>query len=149
MNKEEKYREILPEIESLIQNESDLTANLANIGSVLHFAFNHHWTGFYLVRNSELVLGPFQGPVACTRIGYGKGVCGKAWEEKKVQLVGNVHLFEGHIACSPHSKSEIVIPLINNNNIWGVLDIDSIEPDYFDETDALYLDKICSLIKNL
>ncbi len=147
MDKQKIYEELFPQIKSLIQNETDLIANLGNISAALHFPFNHQWTGFYLVKNKELVLGPFQGPVACTRIGFGKGVCGKAWKDKKAVTVGNVNLFEGHIACSPYSKSEIVIPLINENEVWGVLDIDSSEFDTFDETDRTNLTEICKLIK--
>ena len=148
MDKEKIYKDLIPQIKSLIQDESDLTANLGNIAAVIHYPFKHHWTGFYLVKNNELILGPFQGPVACTRIGFGKGVCGMAWKQKKALVVADVNLFEGHIACSPYSKSEIVIPLISGNEVWGVLDIDSSEFDTFDLTDQKYLTQICEMIHN-
>ena len=148
MSKEEIYQDLLPQIKALIQDESDLIANLSNITAVLHFPFHHHWTGFYLVKNNELVLGPFQGPVACTRIAFGKGVCGTAWKTKKTQIVADVNQFEGHIACSPLSKSEIVVPLTGNNEVWGILDIDSSELDTFDDTDEKYLTLICEMIHN-
>ena len=146
MDKEKIYQELLPSIKSLIEDESDLIANLGNISAALHFSFNHHWTGFYLVKNNELVLGPFQGPIACTRIGFGKGVCGTSWKEKKAIIVADVNKFEGHIACSPYSNSEIVIPLIDNEEVWGVLDIDSSELDTFDEIDKKYLTAVCDLL---
>jgi len=147
MDKKTIYQELYIQIKALIEDELDLIANLSNISSVLHYAFQHHWTGFYLVKGQELVLGPFQGPVACTRIAFGKGVCGKAWAEGKPLIVDNVHEFKGHIACSAFSNSEIVIPLISNNNVWGVLDIDSIEYANFDAIDEEFLNSICSLIK--
>jgi len=146
MSKSETYKEIYSQIEALIADEADLIANLGNTCAVLHQAFNFHWTGFYLVKDSQLVLGPFQGPVACTRINFGKGVCGLAWKESKIQVVENVHDFEGHIACSPFSNSEIVIPLVYQSKVWGVLDIDSTDFGAFNEIDADYLEKIC---KNL
>jgi len=147
MNKVAAYETIVPQIKALISDEMDLIANLANISSVLQTAFSHHWTGFYLVKNNELVLGPFQGPVACTRISYGKGVCGTSWKEQKSIIVNDVHKFEGHIACSALSNSEIVIPLRDNNTVWGLLDIDSIEFSAFDEIDEKYLSEICALIR--
>lgn len=146
MDKEKKYQELFPQIKALIEKEPDLIANLGNISSCIHFPFNFHWTGFYLVKNNELVLGPFQGPVACTRIGFDKGVCGKAWKQKKTLIVDDVNQFEGHIACSQYSKSEIVIPLIRNDEVWGVLDIDSSEFASFDEIDKQYLTSICNLL---
>lgn len=146
MDKLELYEELLPQVNALLNEETDLIANLGNISAAIHYTFNFHWTGFYLVRNNELVLGPFQGPVACTRIGFGKGVCGTAWKSEEVQIVADVNQFEGHIACSPYSKSEIVIPLVNNNEVWGVFDIDSSEFNTFDETDMKYLTLICNLI---
>ncbi len=149
MDKPKLYEELLPQINALLNGETDLVANLGNISAAIHFTFNYHWTGFYLVKNNELVLCPFQGPVACTRIGLGKGVCGTAWKSKEVQIVADVNQFEGHIACSPYSKSEIVIPLIKNNEVWGVLDIDSSEFNTFDETDKKYLTLICDLVNKL
>ena len=146
MSKELSYRDLFRQIKALIDDEPDLIANLANISSAIHFNFNFHWTGFYLVKNDELVLGPFQGPVACTRIGFGNGVCGTSWKQREAQVVVDVNAFEGHIACSPWSKSEIVIPLIKNEEVWGVLDIDSSEYDTFDETDKTYLTDICELL---
>jgi GAF domain-containing protein len=146
MLKTEKYQELLPQISALIKGEPDLIANLANLTAAIQQAFNHHWTGFYLVKKNELVLGPFQGPVACTRIDYGKGVCGKAWQTASTIIVENVHEFEGHIACSPFSNSEIVVPLMIDGQVWAVLDIDSTEFAAFDKTDEIFLEKICGLL---
>ncbi|MFM9944579.1 MAG: GAF domain-containing protein [Bacteroidia bacterium] len=146
MDKTELYEQLVPQVKALIQNEPDLIANLANISSAIHYLFNHHWTGFYLVKGSELVLAPFQGPLACTRIGFGKGVCGAAWKEKLTKVIDDVNQFPGHIACSPYSKSEIVIPLVYNKEVWGVLDIDSTEYAKFDKIDTKYLIGICDLI---
>ena len=149
MNKLNLYQEILPQIQSLLENETDLIANLSNLSSVIHNTFSFHWTGFYLVKNDTLVLGPFQGPVACTRIAYGKGVCGTAWKEKMTKIVDDVHSFDGHIACSPLSQSEIVIPLLTQNKeVWGVLDIDSEHLSTFDSVDELYLKQITNLLKS-
>jgi len=145
MSKEETYKSLLPQIRELTKNERDLTANLANISAALKQAFGFFWVGFYLVKESELVLGPFQGPVACTRIPLGKGVCGTAWKERKTIIVPDVEQFPGHIACSSESKSEIVVPLFNNGEIIGVLDIDSDRLNTFDETDVAYLEKIVEL----
>jgi len=142
MKKEEIYQSLLPQIREMIKNERDLTANLANISAVLKQAFGFFWVGFYLVKESELVLGPFQGPIACTRIPFGKGVCGTAWKERQTIIVPDVEQFPGHIACSSESKSEIVVPLINDDEIIGVLDIDSDQLNIFDETDAKYLREI-------
>jgi GAF domain-containing protein len=146
ISKKEKYRVLLPQIESLVEREPELIPNLANIAAVLKYTFNFFWVGFYLVKGNELVLGPFQGPVACTRIGYGKGVCGTAWKEQRTLIVPDVEQFPGHIACNSASRSEIVVPLYSKEKIiTGVLDIDSDALAAFDETDALYLNKIALL----
>jgi GAF domain-containing protein len=146
-SKENQYDSILPQISSLIDGESDQIANMANVCAALKEQFNFFWIGFYMVKANELVLGPFQGPVACTRIKLGKGVCGSAWEQKKNLIVPDVDLFPGHITCSSASKSEIVIPIIRNGNVIGVLDVDSEELNSFDETDAEYLLQILELIE--
>jgi len=146
MSKEETYKSLLPQIRELTRNERDLIANLANISAALKQAFGFFWVGFYLVKESELVLGPFQGPVACSRIPLGKGVCGTAWKERRTIIVPDVEQFPGHIACSSESKSEIVVPLFNNSEIIGVLDIDSDRLNTFDETDAAYLEKVIQLL---
>lgn len=140
--KEDIYKSLLPQIQSLIANEEDRIANLANISAALKQAFGFFWVGFYLIKGNELVLGPFQGPVACTRIPFGKGVCGTAWKERRTVIVPDVEQFPGHIACSSESQSEIVIPLYENGEITGVLDIDSDRLNTFDEIDAAYLEKI-------
>jgi len=145
-SKESQYDSILPQISSLIYGESDQIANMANICAALKEQFNFFWVGFYMIKDDELVLGPFQGPVACTRIKRGKGVCGSAWEQKKTIIVPDVDLFPGHIACSSASKSEIVIPIIRNGNVIGVLDVDSTALNSFDETDADYLQQILERI---
>jgi len=145
--KEEIYKALVPQIEALIGKETDLTANLANTAAALHQAFNFFWVGFYLVRDGELVLGPFQGPVACTRIKRGRGVCGTAWETERTIIVPDVEQFPGHIACNSESKSEIVIPLISKNTVFGVLDIDSDRLNDFDEADRVYLENICRIIE--
>jgi GAF domain-containing protein len=137
---------LIPQIEALVKGEDDLIANLANITAALKQQFGWLWVGFYLVKGDELVLGPFQGSVACTRIAKGRGVCGTAWEQKSIQLVPDVELFPGHIACSSTSKSEIVIPILHGENVVGVLDVDSDELNDFDETDAKYLSIICQWI---
>lgn len=144
--KAEKYSIALKQISSLLESENDFIANLSNIVAVLHHTFGFWWTGFYLIKGNELVLGPFQGPVACTRIGYGKGVCGTSWKEQKTMIVPDVHQFPGHIACSAESNSEIVVPVFNNHKIEMVLDIDSKAFNNFDETDQTYLEKIVALI---
>ena len=141
--KEEIYSSLLPQIKALIGNEPDLTANLANVAAALKEAFQFFWVGFYLVKGNELVLGPFQGPVACTRIQLGRGVCGKSWEDKETILVPDVDAFPGHIACSSLSKSEIVVPLFKNNKVVAVLDVDSQKLNDFDEVDKLYLNQLC------
>lgn len=145
-NKEEQYRSLIPQIQALIQGEDDLIANLANVAAALKEQFKWLWVGFYLVKEGQLVLGPFQGPVACTRIWKGKGVCGAAWERNEVLIVPDVDQFPGHIACSSASRSEIVLPLHRAGEVVGVLDVDSIELDTFDETDGQYLAEIISLL---
>lgn len=143
---EERYKILAPQIKSLIEDESDLIANMANIASVLKWGFGHLWVGFYLVKDKQLVLGPFQGPVACTRISFGKGVCGKAWKEQSSVIVPDVNLFPGHIACSADSKSEIVIPGFSGKNVIFVLDIDSAQLNSFNEIDRKYLEMIVKLL---
>lgn len=144
--KEEQYKELIPQIKSLIGGESDLIANLANISAALKQQFDWLWVGFYLVKDDELVLGPFQGPVACTRIKMGRGVCGTAWEEKKTFVVANVDEFPGHIACSSMSKSEIVIPMFRGEEVIGVFDVDSSALSYFDEVDQRYLEELIQAV---
>jgi L-methionine (R)-S-oxide reductase len=144
--KEEQYQSITQQIEGLLTGEDDLVANLANVAAALKEQFGWLWVGFYLVKKYELVLGPFQGPVACTRIQKGRGVCGTCWEQAKTLIVPDVEKFSGHIACSSASKSEIVVPVIVNGEVVGVLDVDSQELNQFDETDALHLEKILQLI---
>ena len=144
--KEEQYESLLPQIKALLEGEPDLIANLANITGALKEQFNWLWVGFYLVKNDELVLGPFQGPVACTRIRKGKGVCGTSWAKAQTLIIPDVERFPGHIACSSLSRSEIVVPIIRNNKVIGVLDVDSIEPDQYDNIDQDYLEQITELI---
>jgi len=146
-DKTEQYTTLVPQIAALLDGETDLVANLANISAALKEQFKWFWVGFYMVKNDELVLGPFQGPVACTRIKLGKGVCGVAWEQAKTLVVPDVEEFPGHIACSSLSRSEIVVPVFHNNVVAGVLDVDSELLDQFDETDALFLEQIVKLIK--
>lgn len=145
--KEEQYEVLLPQIKALLEGEPDLIANLANITGALKEQFNWLWIGFYLVKNDELVLGPFQGPVACTRIKKGKGVCGASWAQAETLIVPDVEKFPGHIACSSLSRSEIVVPIIRNNKVLGVLDADSIDLDHYDLIDQKYLEQIIELIK--
>jgi len=145
-NKKDQYESILPQIEALLSGENDLIANLANIAAALKEQFNWFWVGFYLVKENELVLGPFQGPVACTRIQKGRGVCGTSWARSEVLIVPDVELFPGHIACSSASRSEIVLPVYQGKEIIGVLDVDSEYLSHFDDIDELYLKKIVSLI---
>lgn len=145
-SKEEQYLSLLPQVRSLIEGEVDLVANLANVAAALKEAFDFFWVGFYLVKQDQLVLGPFQGPVACTRIRKGKGVCGTAWQEGATLLVPDVEVFPGHIACSSLSRSEIVVPLIKDGEVWGVLDIDSDLLNFFDETDRKYLEEMCGYL---
>jgi GAF domain-containing protein len=147
-SKQEQYETLLPQIISLIEGESDPIANMANMAAALKQTFNFFWVGFYIVKENTLVLGPFQGPIACTRIRYGKGVCGTAWKEAKTQIVPDVVQFPGHIACSSDSKSEIVIPLFKGEEIIGVLDIDSSSLNSFDQIDAFYLEKLSTFISS-
>lgn len=142
MDKAEKYQEVYKQIQSVVSGETDQIANMANTAALLHEAFGFWWTGFYIIRGNQLVLGPFQGPVACTRIGFGKGVCGTAWERRETIVVPDVHKFPGHIACSSQSQSEIVVPMFHNDEIYAVLDIDSKEFATFDEVDKEWLEKI-------
>jgi GAF domain-containing protein len=146
-SKEEKYINLLPQIIGLLDGETDLVANLANIAGALKEQFGFFWVGFYLVKGEELVLGPFQGPVACTRIKKGRGVCGTAWDKSETLIVADVEKFPGHIACSSLSKSEIVLPMIHLKHVVGVLDVDSEELNSFDHVDAKYLQEIIDLIK--
>jgi len=145
-SKQEQYESLIPQIEGLLYGENNLVANFANISAALKEQFNWWWVGFYWVHENELVLGPFQGPVACTRIKKGRGVCGGAWEQGKTLIVEDVEKFPGHIACSSASKSEIVVPVFKNGVIVGVLDVDSELLAHFDATDQLYLEKIVGLI---
>jgi GAF domain-containing protein len=147
-SREEKYISLIPQLQALIQGEPDLIANMANVSAALKEVFGFWWVGFYLVKNTELVLGPFQGPVACTRIAYGKGVCGSSWKEAKTIIVPDVDQFPGHIACSAASRSEIVLPLFKNNEVIAVLDVDSEHLNHFDLNDELHLTKILSLLCN-
>ena len=147
ISKEEQYKELIPQLQALIIEETDLIANLANLSAGLKEAFDFLWVGFYLVKNNELVLGPFQGPVACTRIQKGKGVCGSSWGKAETLIVADVTKFEGHIACSSWSKSEIVIPIVRNAQVVAVLDVDSKELNTFDALDAHFLSMLLNEIK--
>jgi len=144
--KEEQYESLLPQIKGLLEGENDLIANLANVAGALKEQFNWLWIGFYIVKNDELVLGPFQGPVACTRIKKGKGVCGTSWANAETVIVPDVEKFPGHIACSSSSRSEIVVPVIRNNTVVAVLDADSIELNAYNETDKKSLEQIVELL---
>lgn len=144
-SKKELYENLIPQIASLVEGETDVIANMANVSACLKDTFNFWWVGFYRVLGDALVLGPFQGPLACTRISKGKGVCGTAWQQAKTIIVPDVDAFSGHIACSSLTKSEIVVPVINKGVVTAVLDIDSEKIDNFDETDRLYLEKIAAL----
>jgi len=146
-HKVEQYQSILPQIQAIVEDESDVIANLANICAALKQQFGWFWIGFYLVKGNELGLGPFQGPIACTRIAKGRGVCGSAWQQQQVIVVPDVDQFPGHIACSSDSKSEIVLPIMKNGECVGVLDIDSDELNQFDEFDAEYLKQLMSVIE--
>ena len=146
-DKAERYRSLLPQIEALMAGENDLIANLANAAAALKYGMNYFWVGFYLVKGEELVLGPFQGPIACTRIARGKGVCGKAWEEGRTIIVDNVDEFPGHIACSQDSKSEIVLPAIKNGEVVLILDVDSDQIANFDDVDKKFLDKLMKMVE--
>ena len=145
-SKQERYEALLPQIEAVVQDESDLIANMANVAAMLHETFGFWWTGFYRVVGEELVLGPFQGPMACTRIRKGRGVCGTAWAKGETQVVPDVDKFPGHIACSSASRSEIVVPVWEEEKIIAVLDIDSVQLATFDETDRRYLEQIVRLL---
>ena len=142
MDKQESYKLLLAQVKAMVKDESDPVANMANVAALIQEAFHFWWTGFYRVIDNQLVLGPFQGPVACTRIGFGKGVCGTSWKERKTLVVEDVEQFPGHIACSSESKSEIVVPLMKNNEVIGVLDIDSERLATFDQTDKEWLEQI-------
>ena len=144
--KTQQYESLIPQIRGLLEGETDLVANLANVVASLKEQFQWLWVGFYLVKNNELVLGPFQGPVACTRIRKGKGVCGASWEKEKTIIVPDVEKFPGHIACSSSSKSEIVVPVIRNDQVVAVLDVDSEEIAHFDDTDQAYLQQIVEMV---
>jgi GAF domain-containing protein len=144
--KSEQYQSLLPQIKAVLEGESDFNANLANICACLKQQFNWLWVGFYVVKENELVVGPYQGPLACTRISKGRGVCGRSWEKKQTIIVPDVNAFPGHIACSSLSRSEIVVPLIRNNEVIAVLDADSELLEHFDETDQKYLEELLSAI---
>jgi L-methionine (R)-S-oxide reductase len=155
-DKSSRYKTLVPQIEALTEGEPDLIANLSNIAAALRQTMNFFWVGFYIVKNNampagrqELVLGPFQGPIACTRIAFGKGVCGACWKEKKVMLVPDVEEFPGHIACSSDSKSEIVLPAFKNGEVALVLDVDSDKLNDFDETDKMYLTEVMHIIEKM
>ncbi|PZX61914.1 GAF domain-containing protein [Hydrotalea sandarakina] len=145
-NKQQQYNNLLPQIAGIVEGETDLIANLANITAMLKEQFNWLWVGFYWVKENMLVLGPFQGPIACTRIQKGKGVCGTAWQQANTVIVPDVNAFPGHIACSSLSQSEIVVPIIHKGEVVGVLDVDADTVNQFDETDKLYLEQIVQLI---
>lgn len=144
--KNEKYAALLPQVKALCEGESDIIAKMANISALLHSEFGFWWTGFYRVVNEELLLGPFQGPIACVHIAYGRGVCGTAWKERRTVVVPDVEQFPGHIACSSESRSEIVVPVFHGDDIIAVLDIDSRELATFDQTDAHWLEQVVNLI---
>lgn len=145
--KQELYESLLPQVEAVVEGEADLIANMANVAAMLHETFGFWWTGFYRVEGEELVLGPFQGPMACTRIRKGRGVCGTAWAKAETQVVPDVDKFPGHIACSSASRSEIVVPVFREGEVIAVLDIDSAELNTFDQTDRLHLEQIVQLLK--
>ena len=145
-NKKEQYQSLVPQIKALLEGESDLVANMANIAAALKEQFGWLWVGFYVVQGEELVLAPFQGPVACTRIKKGRGVCGSSWAAAKTLIVPDVEKFPGHIACSSLSRSEIVVPVIRNKDVKAILDVDSTEYDQFDKTDQQYLEEIVGLL---
>lgn len=146
MTKEERYSSILQQARALVCDENDTVAKMATLAALIHNEMGFWWTGFYIVRGEELVVGPFQGPVACLRIKRGRGVCGTAWQRAQTVVVPDVHKFPGHIACSAESKSEIVVPVFRDAEVIAMLDIDSTEPDTFDDTDAKYLESIAALI---
>ena len=144
--KQERYETLLPQVRVVVEGESDLIANMANVAAMLHETFGFWWTGFYRVKGDELVLGPFQGPMACTRIRKGRGVCGTAWQKGETQVVPDVDKFPGHIACSSASRSEIVVPLFREGEVIAVLDIDSAELNTFDDTDRRFLEQMVQLL---
>lgn len=146
MDKNENYKLLLAQVKAMVKDESDPIANMANVAALIQEAFHFWWTGFYRVMDNQLVLGPFQGPVACTRIGFGKGVCGTSWKEGKTLVVEDVEQFPGHIACSSESRSEIVVPIIKGEEVIGVLDIDSEKLATFDTTDQLWLEQIADIV---
>jgi L-methionine (R)-S-oxide reductase len=146
-DKNEQYQNLIPQIKGLLTGEPDLIANLANVTAALKEQFGWFWVGFYIVKNDELVLGPFQGPVACTRIKKGRGVCGRSWEDAETLIVPDVEQFPGHIACSSLSRSEIVVPILKDGIVWGVLDVDSDLLDQFDKDDQYFLEQILALIE--
>lgn len=147
-DKSDRYEQLIPQIEALIAGEDDLVANLANTVAALRYGMGFFWVGFYLIKNDKLVLGPFQGPVACTRIRKGQGVCGQSWEKAETIIVPNVEEFPGHIACSSESKSEIVVPLVKQGKVIGVLDVDSDVLNCFNETDQRYLERLASSLSS-
>lgn len=146
MEKNETYKLLLAQVKAMVKDETDPVANMANVAALIQEAFHFWWTGFYRVIGEQLVLGPFQGPVACTRIGFGKGVCGTSWQERKTIVVEDVEQFPGHIACSSESRSEIVVPLFKGEEVIGVLDIDSERLATFDDTDQLWLEQITEAV---
>lgn len=146
-DKSARYKTLMPQLEAIIAGEPDIIANLANVAAALRQTFNFFWVGFYIVKEHELVLGPFQGPIACTRIAFGRGVCGTSWKEKRTIIVPDVDAFPGHIACNSDSRSEIVLPAFKNNEVFLVLDVDSSRINDFDDTDALYLEQVMRLIE--
>lgn len=146
MEKTEKYRLLERQVAALLEGETDVIAKMANVAAVLHETFGFWWTGFYRVIGNELVLGPFQGPLACTRIAYGRGVCGTAWKERRTVVVPDVEQFPGHIACSAASRSEIVVPVVRDGEVIAVLDIDSVHLDTFDHTDAEFLNRMVEML---
>ncbi|MDF0607066.1 GAF domain-containing protein [Neisseriaceae bacterium TC5R-5] len=149
-NKQERYQQLLPQLQALIEHESDQTANLANIAAALHHSFNWLWTGFYLVKQQQLVLNAFQGPIACTRIPYGRGVCGSAWQQNRTLVVPDVEAFPDHIACSSLARSEIVVPIHNSQGVvCAVLDVDSTQLKHFDTVDATNLEQIARWLSPL
>lgn len=149
LTREQRYAELMPQVRSLLAGETDLIANMANMAAALREAMGFFWVGFYLVKNNELVLGPFQGPVACTRIHFGKGVCGTSWKEKRTIIVEDVDQFPGHIACSSLSRSEIVVPLLRDGEVWGVLDVDSDQLADFSHVDERFLTEMVKMLSQL
>ena len=146
MTKADKYKELYKQLDSLLKGENDQIANMANMAALIHETFGFWWTGFYIVKGEQLILGPFQGPIACTRIPYGKGVCGTSWQRQETIVVPDVEEFPGHIACSSLSRSEIVVPIFSNGSVYAVLDIDSKELATFDDIDKEWLEKIVELL---